>query len=380
MKKTIKLLGIFVINTLIIIGCENPAEHQPHIHQWGDWQTIISSTCTTEGIETRHCILNAKHVETRRIAINFNAHMFGEWTETTAPTEYDDGEETRYCAYDSRHIETRPIAALGHTHVWGDWIQTLAPTCVTEGEETRHCSLNEEHIETRPINALGHDWGDWTQIDAPTCTIQGLEFRTCKRNCGIADERQPIPALGHIPNTETGFCTVCNDLGYNIGDTGPGGGIIFYKSVYGFTFFTSSDDSIGVKAHYLEAAPTDMGAENGGLSYHYQWPGKKSNRFTVTNIFIGYGKKNTELIEAGKHLNLTINDKIDWFIPSYYECVELYNQQAIIGNLTGSEYWTSSRYDSAGGSVYSVYIIDMSYGSFVRRIYDTCHIRAIRAF
>jgi len=39
-----------------------------HTHEWGEWDTTISATCTTEGLKTRTCILNTSHKETGAIA------------------------------------------------------------------------------------------------------------------------------------------------------------------------------------------------------------------------------------------------------------------------------------------------------------------------
>jgi len=42
---------------------------------------------------------------------------------------------------------------------------------------------------------------------------------------------------------------------YNLGDTGPGGGKIFYVNPSGFTLYRTATDATGITAHYLEAAP-----------------------------------------------------------------------------------------------------------------------------
>ena len=118
-----------------------------HIHEWGEWEVTIPPDCETEGEETRTCVFDPEHIETRPIAAL--GHEWGEWEQATPPDCETEGEETRVCAFDSEHIETRPIAALGHE--WGEWVVTKEPTKDEEGEETRTCAHDPSHIETQPI-------------------------------------------------------------------------------------------------------------------------------------------------------------------------------------------------------------------------------------
>ena len=111
-----------------------------HTHQWGTWIAITPATCTTEGVETRNCLLDAAHTETRASAINPNAHQWGVYRVLIQATETTDGAETRTCSRDSSHIETRTgAAALGH--VWGDWTVTNAATETDDGEESITCTI-----------------------------------------------------------------------------------------------------------------------------------------------------------------------------------------------------------------------------------------------
>jgi len=120
---------------------------------------------------------------------------------------------------------------------------------------------------------------------------------------------------------------------YKIGETGPGGGIIFYYNPQGFNFYTSANDTTGKICHYLEAAPHD-------IPQQIAWA---SSAFTNTPIngteyAIGTGKRNTDLIlamDANAPIVKACNDysnngKNDWFLPSIDELVELYNQRAYI--------------------------------------------------
>jgi hypothetical protein len=107
---------------------------------------------------------------------------------------------------------------------------------------------------------------------------------------------------------------------YEIGDTGPGGGIIF---------FVDEDDTYpGWK--YLEAAPSTSEFSNRA------WSNTTDQTIGGAGTVIGTGKENTEAIAAWQNLNdevgaapeycnsLTINGKSDWFMPSQDELTAMY--------------------------------------------------------
>jgi len=127
---------------------------------------------------------------------------------------------------------------------------------------------------------------------------------------------------------------------YNIGDTGPGGGKIFYKSVTGFTLETA-----GIIAHYLEATPANIG------TFAWASSGYTSTDITGTGTAIGTGMKNTALIlnvdanapAAKVCKDLTLGGKTDWFLPSKDELNEMYKQRSILGISSSGYYWSSSQ-------------------------------------
>jgi len=174
---------------------------------------------------------------------------------------------------------------------------------------------------------------------------------------------------------------------YNIGDTGPGGGKIFYKSATGFTVYQNASDTTGTICYYLEAAPVAQGSL-AWASSSYQ-----STDISGTGTSIGTGKKNTALIlatdanaPAAKACNnYSNNGKNDWFLPSRYELEELYNQRTTIG-LPASiidgvprygNYFSSSQYDNT-------LVWEILFGSDTLDYYDkkefSRSVHAIRAF
>ena len=142
------------------------------------------------------------------------------------------------------------------------------------------------------------------------------------------------------------ICTVCGYGVYEIGDTGPAGGIVFYaKPAY----------SDGWR--YLEAAPADI--EIGGV-YRFQWGAYDYLWTEGTSEAIGTGKENTDIIvaklaeldETNRAAQVcaayTLNEYNDWFLPSRYELNEMYINRVVIGGFDISGwpyYWSSTAYE-----------------------------------
>jgi hypothetical protein len=137
------------------------------------------------------------------------------------------------------------------------------------------------------------------------------------------------------------------DKTYALGDTGPGGGKIFYVSQAGFTMTDN-----GQVCHYLEAAPADMETTLKWASTAYE-----SRRISGTETALGTGRKNTAIIvvtdvnaPAAKACDeYSNNGKTDWFLPSQVELDYLYNNRNSVGNLnTSTSYFSSSESDTGG--------------------------------
>ena len=125
---------------------------------------------------------------------------------------------------------------------------------------------------------------------------------------------------------------------YNIGDTGPAGGIVFFDK--GF---------VGDGWRYLEAAPArgELTAEWGALR----------RGISGTGTAVGSGKRNTQIIveqlnqlresqrAAQICASMEINGYNDWFLPSKDELDMLYKNlmQKELGGLDIGWYWSSSQ-------------------------------------
>jgi uncharacterized repeat protein (TIGR02543 family) len=161
---------------------------------------------------------------------------------------------------------------------------------------------------------------------------------------------------------------------YEIGDTGPAGGLIFYKK-----------EAVSDNWQYLEAAPasTEVSAA---------W-GANGTEIGGTQQEIGTGKANTALIvtaldnlgETGKAAQicdeLNVNGFDDWFLPSVGELALIRNNLYTAG-LGGFD--VNSRFSSTedGASSAYVYLFDLNQSdSYSHKNPSTqCKVRAIRQF
>ncbi|MCH9677296.1 MAG: hypothetical protein K0U30_06715 [Actinomycetia bacterium] len=147
------------------------------------------------------------------------------------------------------------------------------------------------------------------------------------------------------PTEEPVAVTTCAEGGAcAVGDTGPGGGIVFYVAS---SPFTCAPDR-GFRCTYLEAG-TPI-----GKSYLCD-----PNTYSQLRPYdgIGLGSQNTYLaidcpdgtLQAVK--DMTAGGKSDWFVPSRDEMQLAYDNREVIGLSVGKNfaYWSSSL-GNAGGT------------------------------
>jgi len=144
-----------------------------------------------------------------------------------------------------------------------------------------------------------------------------------------------------------------------VGDTGPGGGKIFYKATTPF----ACGPTRSATCRYLEAAPANWIA---GGDPTRRWANTTHQNTTVNNATspqtatateIGWGYSNTRAIIlqgnsdtatsaaalADSH-TVTVSGVVydDWFLPSKDELAQLYSQIATVGGFVAGFYWSSS--------------------------------------
>lgn len=138
----------------------------------------------------------------------------------------------------------------------------------------------------------------------------------------------------------------------NLGDTGPGGGTVFYKAVSAFACGPTLSNS----CYYLEAAPaTWSGGADSAISL--VWSGNQTQSVgsgggdTATATAIGWGYRNTLAAVAQNNTANTIITKAraynggglsDWFVPTKDELNQMYLRKNLLTGLASASYRTSS--------------------------------------
>ncbi|GHV86602.1 hypothetical protein AGMMS50230_22100 [Spirochaetia bacterium] len=142
---------------------------------------------------------------------------------------------------------------------------------------------------------------------------------------------------------------------YDIGDRGPGGGIIFYYDAAGFIVNAPSLGYNNKTCYYLEAAPVDIG------SLEWASESKKDTTVAAYQVAYGTGAVNTAAIlnndpdapAAKACAEYTNGGKADdWFLPNTHELTTLWNNRSFVGNFTDAIHWASYQSgDNKGGYV-----------------------------
>jgi len=183
-----------------------------------------------------------------------------------------------------------------------------------------------------------------------------------------------------------------------IGDTGPGGGIVFFAKQVGsfeesfttsvgmypitYTVALTSSQQVALPFEYLEFAPTGRGGGTWGTN------GAITNN---TSLLIGTGEANTDDIlltqtgvasdNAARYAKDYVNNgRTDWFLPSYDELL-LMMLRVKLGTFPTSYFpdglWASSTGGDATSAYYSA--LGQLQGS-VNRLATSPGVRPIRAF
>lgn len=208
-----------------------------------------------------------------------------------------------------------------------------------------------------------------------TCTATGLTGGTPYTFKVAAINAAGTGAYSSASSAITPTAATCAAGGTcSLGDTGPGGGTVFY--VGSFTLTTT-----GQTMRYLEVAPVNW---NGGSDPRKAWSGNTTGSVS-TGTGIGTGAANTAAIvsqsgTADRAATLASSYRggglSDWFLPSSDEAYQLYVRRGLGLNLAAGGYWSSSQRDAR-----SAWVVFMSNGSVTYNAKSlNFAVRPIRAF
>jgi hypothetical protein len=159
-----------------------------------------------------------------------------------------------------------------------------------------------------------------------------------------------------------------------LGETGPGGGKVFYVAS---SNFTSTGSDCGTACKYLEAAPSDH-------SSTVAWCSNTSSSLGVTGTGIGSGMSNTataySTCTSGAiqvAADYTYNSKTDWHLPSKDELAQLYAQRTTVGGFSYDYYWSSSEYDAGAARMQ---YFPHGYQDYSGKHTSSFKVRLVRAF
>jgi TolB-like protein len=265
--------------------------------------------------------------------------------------------------------------------------QKISVSSISSNENREKLQLRKiSYIVTGSVNAVDNHY----LITINVLDVSSGEFLNSKKALIGNSANELFAGLDKLSDelikgmtAEGGRVTqVTSNKTYKVGDFGPAGGYIFFdKGVF----------SNGWR--YLEAAPfeTEFKAQTGIDEFDWRTNIQDRQDIPRTNIGIGFGKRNTEIIveqlkalgESGKAAqvcaNLNFDGYKDWFLPSKEELNLMYMnlKQKGLGRFT-NDWYLSSSYDPLIGA----WIQRFSDGAVSDETdYDTEYsVRTVRAF
>ena len=155
----------------------------------------------------------------------------------------------------------------------------------------------------------------------------------------------PAGANGVAAPIATGTNCIGTKCTYKVGDTGPGGGTIFfvdYNDIYPtFNYLEAAPTSCESASKTWSSANTDVTAARG-------WAARavgagQANTAAIKAVFTDDNSDNNAAYFA---TSCSAGGKSDWFLGSLGEMKLMYDNLLGVGGFVETEYWSSTEYDS----------------------------------
>ena len=110
-----KLLCVIVLALSLVCalascgGNEDSSGNSAHTHNYGEWETTKSATCTEEGVQERSCACGEKETQVLSIV----DHVEGEWIIEREPTKAEDGAIYTECTMCKKIMSKEILLATG---------------------------------------------------------------------------------------------------------------------------------------------------------------------------------------------------------------------------------------------------------------------------
>jgi len=426
-KKGIRMKSTQVIRRLLVMVCLVAPLSVPGV---GSAASISGTTCTNEG-QTRQ-VANAKYVcqKTKKGKLR--------WRPQTATTTGDPKRivDNGYINLDGVRVsgllgyakngmdKVEKCGRIGEQTVklwfkYADgrirderWIFNGKQVNVFRTDQYGNPAWRPVYVEASGLDPYGEGW---TEENGYATTV----WIWCANRKPIEPQKVPVSPTPGSTCSSGGVCAV--------GDTGPGGGIVFYVHPSGT--FSSAGSDCGPSCRYLEAAPSDQStgiewatrtaacyrfastsSDNDCLTHSVysgnEWPAANPSTQRASEA-LGMGMANTNQIHArlttagsaptrnyaaGIAWAYTNNGKSDWHLPSERELNELckYARNQTTGNIKDGcgasdylvesfsldNYWSSSEWSD-------VYALSQHFGLQARLCTGKAckfRVRPVRAF
>ncbi|NQW72392.1 MAG: fibronectin type III domain-containing protein [Actinobacteria bacterium] len=216
-------------------------------------------------------------------------------------------------------------------------------TAATSTESTTATVTFSAPTETGGSDITGYtvasDSGNITKTatTAGTVTVDGLTAGTSYTFTVTATN-----AAGFTSDKSAPSGTVTPVKTYAVGDTGPGGGKVFYRAT---TPFTSAGSACGSSCSYLEVGPRSAAT--------ITWCASTTTQVAGTfGTAVGTGYQNTQNMRnstttcatgAWQWATTTSGGLSDWYLPSKNELAFIYATRTAVSLVGDQSYWSSSQ-------------------------------------
>jgi hypothetical protein len=296
-------------------------------------------------------------------------------------------------------IQSATNYTITATNASGSAAQTFTLTVTTATPAFSLSSTAETRVATTAITgytitSTGAPITSYSLVETLTA---GLSFDTSTgRISGTPTETRTATTytiIGASASGETATATYRLRVTGDLGDTGPGGGKIFYYLAAGFSCgpnFTDTASATGGKCRWLEVARSGW---NGGAGDPLA---KFANAYgaivSARETAIGRGYSNTKAIRmqrvtdtntaavlADSH-TVTVEGVVfeDWYLPSQDELLQMQLRRVAIGDFSAGRYWSSTDWSSNTNDAYSYEFPAVGGGGSGKL--NTFYVRPIRAF